>query len=321
VRFNFRSAIFAMTSRWMMGIDPMKLTIAMIRQGRIWIQSLAVAIIMVAGGASCATQNYQPASHAGKVAPGQLAAEADSLSASNSHHANFRYFNGIRYHYTDYLNNLGLTRFTSIYDVWKLSCDARQCYNVPTEDQFKSILSGYASQFGSSDFIAFDFENIVIDKAASEAQARHQAALIKQFIAWTRGVYPNAKLGMYDYDFNYRSKYENIRASLYQAGGFDFFAPTLYQRWPSHEVWLKNLMAAAENDRRLNPNLPIYAYISPYKGGDVGSAYLGDKEWFGELTDAKRHIDGVIVWQGDPVKGEGSSPGWLQVLKKAVFEQ
>lgn len=229
----------------------------------------------------------------------------------------FRAFNGNRYANADYLDRMGLVPFTSIYDVWNLSCDATKCYHVPTENQFKKVLASYVSQFRSSEFIAFDFENIVIDAARSEAQAYNEVALFQKFIAWTREAYPNARLGMYDYDFN--PKFRNIRAELYQTGGFDFFAPTMYPRWPNHSLWRANLQAAAENDRAINRSLPIYAYVSPYKAGLTENGFLGDVEWLGELSDAGRTINGVIVWtQSSPTDRLDTNQSWLADLQRMI---
>lgn len=227
----------------------------------------------------------------------------------------FTAFNGNRYANAAYLDGMGLVPFTSIYDVWGLSCDATRCYHVPTEGQFKKVLAGYVSQFRSNEFIAFDFEKIVIDAARSEAQAENEVALFQKFIAWTRAAYPNARLGMYDYDFN--PKFRDIRAQLYQAGGFDFFAPTMYQRWPNHALWRTNLRAVVENDRAINRSLPIYAYVSPYKAGQTANGFLGDAEWLGELSEAGRAINGVIVWtESAPGDQLDTSQSWLADLRR-----
>lgn len=229
----------------------------------------------------------------------------------------FSVFNGNRYANADYLDRMGLVPFTSIYDVWDLSCDATKCYHVPTESQFKKVLASYVSQFRSSEFIAFDFEKIVIDAARSEAQAYNEVALFETLIAWTREAYPNARLGMYDYDFNPR--FRNIRAMLYQSGGFDFFAPTLYQRWPDHETWRENLQAAVQNDRAINRSLPVYAYVSPYRAGLTQNGFLGEAEWLDQLSDAGRTVDGVIVWtQSSPADRLDTNQGWLADLQRMI---
>ncbi|WP_141325450.1 hypothetical protein [Acetobacter orleanensis] len=218
----------------------------------------------------------------------------DAGAERQPHETNFRVFNGTRFANADDLDRAGLLPFTSIYDVWKLTCDETQCYNVPTESQFKKTLASYVAQFRSSSFIAFDFENIVIDKATSAEQANNEVQLLKKFIVWTRESYPKAKIGIYDYDFN--SKFLDIRAKIYREGGFDFFAPTMYQRWPNHDIWSARLQAAITNDHTINKSLPIYAYISPYKAGVTKNGFLGDAEWLAQLADTRRVINGVIVW-------------------------
>jgi hypothetical protein len=235
----------------------------------------------------------------------------------NAFPGNFNVFNGNRYANADYFDSMGLVPLTSIYDVWKLSCDATKCYHVPTEKQFKQALTSYVSQFRSSTVIVFDFENIVIDAARSEAQASNEVALFKQFIAWAREAYPNARLGMYDYDFN--PKFRDIRAQLYQSAGFDFFAPTMYQRWPDHAAWRANLHAMVANDRAIAPALPIYAYVSPYMSGLTSNGFLGDSEWLAELSDAGRAINGVIVWtQSASFDSLNTNQSWLADLRRMM---
>lgn len=226
----------------------------------------------------------------------------------------FRVFNSTRYANADHLDRAGLVPFTSVYDVWKLTCDETQCSNVPTEGQFKKILASYVAQFRSSTFIAFDFENIVIDRADSAAQANNEVQLFKKFIAWTRDSYPEAKIGMYDYDFN--SKFLDIRAKIYRGGGFDFFAPTLYQRWPKHDAWYAHLHAAVRNDRAINQSLPIYAYVSPYRAGITKNGFLSDTEWSRQLTDARRAINGVIIWMPSSTSARlETDQSWEEALR------
>lgn len=227
----------------------------------------------------------------------------------------FKVFNGTRYKNAAYLDQMGLMPFTSVYDVWTLTCDENGCYNVPDKETFRKVLASYVSQFRSSEYIAFDFEKMVIDSAHSEEQAKNEVALIKQFIVWTREAYPHAKLGMYDYDFT--DRFRDIKAQLYQQGGFDFFAPTLYQRWSNHATWRANLQAVVDNDRAINSTLPIYAYVSPYKGGRTTSGFLGDAEWLGELSNAGHVLNGVIIWTANtPTDTLDTNQRWLDDLRR-----
>ncbi|WP_431825882.1 hypothetical protein [Burkholderia sp. F1] len=269
--------------------------------------SVSIALVM----AGCTVIADEPMAHETTSRP------TKTPIATFPRGSGFIAFNGNRYANAAYLDGMGLVPFTSIYDVWNLSCDATKCYHVPTESQFKKVLASYVSEFRSSEFIAFDFEKIVIDAARSEAQAYNEVALFEKFIAWTREAYPNARLGMYDYDFN--PKFRNIRATLYQAGGFDFFAPTMYQRWPNHSLWRTNLKAVAENDRAINRSLPVYAYVSPYKDGLTEHGFLGDDEWLDELSDAGRTINGVIVWtQSSPADRLDTNQRWLADLQRMI---
>lgn len=226
----------------------------------------------------------------------------------------FKVFNGTRYKNTGYFDQIGLVPFTTVYDVWNLTCDANNCYNVPDKEAFKKVLTSYVSQFRSSEYIAFDFEKIVIDSATSEEQAKNEVTLIKQLIAWAREAYPNAKLGMYDYDFN--DKFRDIKAQLYQQSGFDFFAPTLYQRWPNHASWRVNLQAVVNNDRAINASLPIYAYVSPYKAGRTASGLLTDAEWLGELSNAGQALSGIIIWTANTQTDTlNTTQSWIDNLR------
>src|SRR5262249_8629998 len=156
--------------------------------------------------------------------------------------------------------------------------------NVPTQSAFTSVLNSYVADsasgssggYGSSFMIILDFENMEIDNATSAAQANQEATQFLQFASWGHAAYPLAKVGIYDYDYN--SNYASVRATLYQSGGMDVFAPSLYQRWSSHSTWLSNLNAAITNDKAINSNLPIYPYISPFVSGNVSSGLLSTTE-------------------------------------------
>jgi hypothetical protein len=86
----------------------------------------------------------------------------------------------------------------------------------------------------------------------------------------------------------------------------------LYQRWPDHHRRRASVQAAAENDRLINGACPIYAYVSPYKAGLVGNGgFLGDAEQLGELSDARRTVNGAIVWtQSAPADRLETNQNW-----------
>jgi len=179
---------------------------------------------------------------------------------------------------------------------WPGTCTSTGCPDAPTQAVFQSLLQTYVKEFGSSNTIILDFENLVISKEASTAAANNAVALFLQMIAWTRAIYPNAKIGIYDYDWssNYSSSstgFNAIRAQLFKGGtaSFDFFAPTMYQRWTTHAIWDQNLAQAIINDTAINNtngvNLPIYPYISPYISGTTADGLLTDAEWKSELAD------------------------------------
>lgn len=270
-----------------------------------------ILLSMVISSIGCTTTDSQTLSH--QVTHASQKKQITSFSINKG----FKVFNGTRYRNTTDLDQMGFVPFTTVYDVWKLTCDANSCSNVPDKETFKKVLTNYVSQFRSSEYITFDFEKIVIDSAYSEEQAKREVALIKQFIEWTREAYPHTKIGMYDYDFN--NKFSSIKAQLYQHGGFDFFAPTLYQRWTSHATWCANLKAVVENDHAINPNLPIYAYISPYKAGKITSGFLSIAEWQGELFNASQTLNGVIIWTENTRNDTlNTNQSWLKDLHQMI---
>jgi hypothetical protein len=180
---------------------------------------------------------------------------------------------------------------------WPGTCTSTGCPNAPTQAQFQSTLQTYVKEFGSSNAIIFDYEGLDISQETSAAAANNAVALFLQMIAWTRAIYPNAKIGMYDYDWsgnytpNSSTGFNAIRASLFKGGAssFDFFVPTMYQRWASHAIWDQNLTQAIIDDSAVNKangqSLPIYSYISPYVSGVTPGTLLTDSEWQSELAD------------------------------------
>ncbi|MDE1163139.1 MAG: hypothetical protein PW792_14545 [Acidobacteriaceae bacterium] len=197
------------------------------------------------------------------------------------------------------LETLGTMRAAVLYSqtAWPGTCSATGCPNAPTQAVFQASLQTYVKAFGSSSTIIFDYENLVVSKEASTAAANNAVTLLLQMIAWTRAIYPNAKIGMYDYDWNSNyipsssSGFNAIRAQLFKGGAasFDFFAPTMYQRWTTHALWDQNLAQSIISDTAINQangiNLPIYPYISPYVSAVTADGLLTDLEWNAELAD------------------------------------
>ena len=200
---------------------------------------------------------------------------------------------------TSVFDPAGTLRATVMYSQssWPGSCTSTGCPNAPTETEFKQDVTAYVKEFGTSNVIVFDYENLVINSESSTGAANNAVALFQQMIAWTRQVYPNAKIGMYDYDYsssyapNSSNGYNSIRAQLFNgsANSFDFFAPTMYQRWSNHTTWDQNLAQAIINDSAVNHsnglNLPIYPYFSPNVSGNPSGSLLADSEFQAELTD------------------------------------
>jgi len=197
------------------------------------------------------------------------------------------------------LETAGTLRAAVLYSqsAWPGTCSSTGCPNAPTQAQFQASLQAYVKEFGTSNTIIFDYENLVISEETSTAAANNAVALFLQMIAWTRAIYPNAKIGMYDYEWssnyvpNSSSGFNSIRAQLFKGGAasFDFFAPTMYQRWTTHTIWDQNLAQSIINDSAVNlangVSLPIYPYISPYVSGNLADALLAGSEWQAELAD------------------------------------
>jgi hypothetical protein len=192
----------------------------------------------------------------------------------------------------------GAPRATVMYGqgTWPGTCTAAGCPDAPTESQFKSSVNAYVHKFGSSKVIIFDYEKLVLSAETSKAAAQNAVALFQKMIGWVRELYPNTKIGMYDYDYSAiyapisSSGYNALRAVLYIGPrSFDFFAPTLYQRWPTHAVWEQNLAHAIVNDSAINHanglSLPIYPYFSPNISGGPSSSLLNDSEFRSEISD------------------------------------
>ncbi|HEY1744140.1 MAG TPA: hypothetical protein VGG18_13305 [Granulicella sp.] len=248
------------------------------------------------------------------------AASAQAPTSDSSNATAFTMYNGTTYPNASILMGYGLVRATLLYDEWGLSCSTTGCSNVPSEATFKDYVQNRIQYYGASNLISMDFENVVPVRASSDDQARQEVAMFKQFITCTRDVAPDAKIGEYDYDYNYNNSASNsrnvIRAELYQSGGFNFFGPTLYQRWATHADWQGYLNASIEHDRAISSTIPIYPFISPNPSGTPSATnFLSDAEWESELSDLKSNTNGGIVWVGSARGTLNTSWDWVEELK------
>lgn len=226
-----------------------------------------------------------------------------------------RLFNATRFSNATHLASIRIDPLTTVYDQWNMYCDSSSCYNVPDEYNFIKSVNDSVAKFHSKKYIVLDFEKISVDTAKSKAQAYNDALLIRKLSGWVKQYYPEAKIGMYDYDYN--SSFIQIRSELYYNGGFDFFAPTLYQRWGDYLTWEDNMKKAINNDQKINHNLPIYAYVSPYKSGVTQNGLIEEGEWRNEINAIATHdIKGVIIWvQGNQHGNLNPNNSWVSVLK------
>lgn len=239
----------------------------------------------------------------------------------------FIFFNNTRFTNRTLLDTAGAMRSTVVYDVWGMTCTATACSNVPSQTAFLQTVASYVADsttgntggYGSNYLIVLDFEAIVVDSATSQAQATLEENLLAQFCTWVHGAYPTAKVGMYDYD--YSTNYQSTRALLYGTGGFDVFAPSLYQRWSSHTTWNTNMNAAINNDLAINSSLPIYPYISPYTAGSTTDGLMTGTEWQSELTDLTgSSASGAVLWTGSATINTSDAwyTEWLAMLSPAI---
>lgn len=224
-------------------------------------------------------------------------------------------YNGMRYANASYFDQYGAVPITTVYDVWGMSCTSKSCTNIPTRAQFDSTIHTYVSQFRSSSPIILDFEHLVVSVATSTSQARQQVTALTQLVGWAHQDYPSAQVGLYDYDWSptyANSTYVSIRKQLYGAGGLDFFAPTMYQRWSTATDWDANLTAAIANDARVGA-LPSIAYVSPYIAGDTASGLQSSADWAHQLSSADSQLSGAIVWTAcAPTDTLDTAQAWVQ---------
>jgi len=214
----------------------------------------------------------------------------------------FLFFNQTQFSNRRLLDTDGAMRATTVYDTWSMSCSATACTNLPDQSTFLAQVASYLTDtsstafggLGNSFLIVLDFENIVVDKATSQAQADLEKTALLQFASWIHGAYPSAKVGLYDYD--YSTSYQSTRAELYASGGFDVFTPTLYQRWTSNATWYSSMEKAVSNDEAINSALPIYPFISPFASAIVSSGYVAESDWEAELNDLIGAVNGAIIW-------------------------
>lgn len=211
------------------------------------------------------------------------------------------------------LEQFGLTDNAPIYDQWALSCSTTGCSNVPSQSTFEAAVRSAVSKFGaaSSTPIALDLENIVPVNATSSAQAQQDLDLYEKLATWAHDAEPAAPIGMYSYDWN--TAYDSYTAQLYTGGYFQFFAPTMYNRWATVADWKNELNAAVANDKSMDSGLPIYPFIWPlWDNGSSGE--LSAADWSTEFGDLESSTQGAIVWANSATALDATSCGWLSDL-------
>ncbi|WP_186526032.1 NEW3 domain-containing protein [Leekyejoonella antrihumi] len=216
-------------------------------------------------------------------------------------------------HSTWALDQFGLTNNAVVYDRWGLTCSTTGCSNVPSQSTFESAITSVVSQFGASPTtpIALDFEGIVPDSATSNAQAQQDLNLYEELATWAHGAEPSAPIGMYSYDW--KTAYDSYTAQLYTGGYFQFFAPTMYNRWATVADWKAELSAAVSNDKSMDSSLPIYPFIWPM-WDNGSSAELSAADWTTEFRDLEPSTQGAIVWANSATTLDTTSCGWLSDL-------
>jgi len=212
------------------------------------------------------------------------------------------------------LEQFGLTDNTPIYDQWGLSCSTTGCSNVPSQSTFEAAVQSAVSKFGaaSSTPIALDLENIVPVNATSSSQAQQDLNLYEKLATWAHDAEPSAPIGMYSYDWN--TAYDSYTAQLYTGGYFQFFAPTMYNRWATVADWKNELSAAVANDKSMDSGLPIYPFIWPLWDNGSTSGELSAADWSTEFSDLEASTQGAIVWANSATGLDTSSCGWLSDL-------
>lgn len=215
------------------------------------------------------------------------------------------------------LEQYGVTDSATVYDVWGLTCSTTSCSNVPTQSAFEAKVQQYASldESGSTGPITLDFEKIVPVDATSDAQASEEVALWKELITWAHDAEPSAPIGMYSYDWD--SAYSSYTAQLYGNGYFDFFAPSMYNRWSSVSTWESELSAAIADDHAIDSALPIYPYLEAVWDTSGDSAYLSGTDWDVEFKDLESSTAGAVVWNVGALS-DSSACGWLEAFSSEM---
>ncbi|MEY9849546.1 hypothetical protein [Streptacidiphilus sp. MAP5-3] len=228
--------------------------------------------------------------------------------ATKAHAASFTMFNDTHEDAPNAnVEQFGVTDSTTVYDAWSLSCSTTGCSNVPTQSTFDAKVQAdvSADKSGATGPIALDFEQIVPVDASSTAQAQQEVDLWKQLITWAHAAEPSAPIGMYSYDWG--NTYSSYTAQLYASGYFDFFAPSMYNRWATTSDWSSELSAAVSNDRAISSSLPIYPYVWGQwdTSGTSGNAWLSGTDWDSEFKTLEAQTQGAILWGNMPTDSSG----------------
>lgn len=235
---------------------------------------------------------------------------ATGTGATTAHAASFTLYNSTNEGSPNAdLEQFGVTDSATVYDDWSLSCSTTACSNVPTQSAFESKVQTYVGldKSGSTGPITLDFEGIVPVDATSGAQAQQEVDLWKELITWAHDAEPSAPIGMYSYDWS--NAYSSYTSQLYASGYFNFFAPSMYNRWSSTSTWSTELSDAVANDRAISSSLPIYPYVWAAWDTSGNSSWLSGTDWDSEFTQLESQTQGAILWGSLPTDATGC--GWL----------
>lgn len=255
--------------------------------------ALLGTVLCAALAVGVATPFAMPPAHAAK----DPALSANSSTRSSE--ARPEIYNGLRHRNAEQFDRMGVLPVAVIYDVWDIHCTPAECRNVPSLDQFRATLRWYVHEFRAPSRIIIDFEQLTMLEATNAEHAQRIVDTLKPFIAATHEAFPDAMVGLYDYEWHPKyaeQRYVEARAQLYTDGGLDFFAPTMYQRWGNDpDMWDAHLQQALDHNA-LVADKPTLGLVTPdnYSGGGSQSS----AEWHRQLVAVGTRMDGAVIWRG-----------------------